>query len=235
MKKYLLTVLLLAAMVQSKAQWQVGLTAGYSVNSLSTDVRYAYDLNYEARGGFAIGVPVVYAFNDWFALRADAQFVQKNYKMHRSGFFEGLFYKKSNNYLSLPVVAQFSFGGTNLRGFVNGGGYVGYWLSSREKGVTNNIDESVLEERSYLNDVNAVAYDEKVEFDSRRDNRFDAGLTAGAGVEYRLTPLVGLMAEVRHYYGLTNLYKNKTVGDPRYNTTWTFQVGCKVYLGDNNK
>lgn len=75
-----------------------------------------------------------------------------------------------------------------------------------------------------------MAYSEKVDFDSRRDNRFDAGVTAGAGVEYRLTPLISLTAEVRHYYGLTNMYKNTTVGDPRYNTTWTFQAGCMIHL-----
>ena len=233
-KKILITVVLLATMTVAKAQWQVGLTAGYSLNAMSTDTRYAYDLNYESRGGVAIGIPVAYSFNDWFALRADAQFVQKNFKMHRSGVFEGFRYKQLNSYFSLPVVAQFSFGGKRLRGFVNGGGYLGYWLSAHRKGITCNIDETGEDNGYYLNDKNIVAYSEKVDFDSRRDNRFDAGVTAGAGVEYRLTPLIGLTAEVRHYYGLTNMYKNTTVGDPRYNTTWTFQAGCMIHLDKKN-
>ena len=45
----LITVVLLATMTVAKAQWQVGLTAGYSLNAMSTDTRYAYDLNYEDR------------------------------------------------------------------------------------------------------------------------------------------------------------------------------------------
>ena len=45
-KKMLITVVLLATMTVAKAQWQVGLTAGYSLNAMSTDTRYAYDLNY---------------------------------------------------------------------------------------------------------------------------------------------------------------------------------------------
>lgn len=100
--------------------------------------------------------------------------------------------------------------------------------------ITRNVDETGEDNGYFLNDKNIVAYSEKVDFDSRRDNRFDAGVTAGAGVEYRLTPLISLTAEVRHYYGLTNMYKNTTVGDPRYNTTWTFQAGCMIHLDKKN-
>ena len=56
-KKILITVVLLATMTVAKAQWQVGLTAGYSLNAMSTDTRYAYDLNDGSRGGVAIGIP----------------------------------------------------------------------------------------------------------------------------------------------------------------------------------
>ena len=93
-----------------------------------------------------IGVPVTYSYNDWFTLRADALFVQKNYKMHRSSYVAGFHSKCSNNYLSLPIVAQFSFGGKRLRGFVNGGGYLGYWLSSYQKDNTANYDNTIKED-----------------------------------------------------------------------------------------
>ena len=154
--------MLMTITIYVRAQWQVGLTGGYSVNTLSTDTHYAYNLNYESRGGLTIGVPVIYSFNDWFTLRADALFVQKNYKMHRSGYFAGFHSEWSNNYLSLPIVAQFSFGGKRLRGFVNGGGYLGYWLSSYQKGNTANYDNTIKEDNTYLNEANTIAYNEKV-------------------------------------------------------------------------
>ena len=72
MKKTLLLFACIIAFAASvKAQWQVGVTAGYALNTLSTDTRYAYDLNYGNRGGITFGVPVAYSFNEWFALRAD--------------------------------------------------------------------------------------------------------------------------------------------------------------------
>ncbi len=52
--------MLMTITIYVRAQWLVGLTGGYSVNTLSTDTHYAYDLNYESRGGLTIGVPVTY-------------------------------------------------------------------------------------------------------------------------------------------------------------------------------
>ena len=40
--------LALAVSVPASAQWRVGLTAGYSRNTLDMDTGYAYDLRYEA-------------------------------------------------------------------------------------------------------------------------------------------------------------------------------------------
>ena len=82
--------------------------------------------------------------------------------MHRSGYVAGFHSEWSNNYLSLPIVAQFSFGGKRLRGFVNGGGYLGYWLSSYQKDNTANYDNTIKEDNTYLNEANTIAYNEKV-------------------------------------------------------------------------
>lgn len=39
-------------------------------------------------------------------------------------------------YLSVPLFARFSFGGTKLRGFLDAGFYAGGWLSSWREGTT---------------------------------------------------------------------------------------------------
>ena len=43
-------------------------------------------------------------------------------------------YKYVNNYLQLPVMGSFSFGGQKVRGFFNAGIYGGYWLNSKPQG-----------------------------------------------------------------------------------------------------
>ena len=228
-KRMFVLALCMIGVMSVKAQLQMGVTAGSSVNTLSTHTHYAYDLNYKKSWGWTFGIPVTYSFNEWFALRADAILVQKNYGMDRGGFFRGrgIGYDVRSEYFSLPVVTQFSFGDKRLRGFINGGGYVGYWLSyHRTEGVLTFMD--------LLRNAHRKVYSDKNDFDSRRDNRFDAGVTAGVGMEFIPTPRIGITIEARQYYGLSNLYKNKIVGEPRYNTTWTFQVGCKYYFKENN-
>lgn len=61
-----ITVMGLALLVSNaSAQWKVGVQAGYTHNSLSTESGYAYDRHYDALGGFTVGVPVQYEFIDW--------------------------------------------------------------------------------------------------------------------------------------------------------------------------
>lgn len=109
-----LIIALQCIMLSAKAQWSVGLQAGYTHNSLTTTSGYFYDRVYHAQGGFTVGVPVRYTFTDWLALGAEATFVQKGYDARRSGFYDVLHEDVSNNYLSVPLYARFSFGGTHM-------------------------------------------------------------------------------------------------------------------------
>ena len=223
-------------MALAAAQWRVGVTAGYARNTLSMDTGYAYDLRYEARDGFTVGIPVQYDFFDWFGLRADVVFVQKGQKMHRTDVYNAIRTDTRNNYLQLPVMANFSFGGERVRGFLNAGGYVGGWLSGRREGVTRRFFSDAGDENGAITPDNRYEFDEKVPFDSRRDNRFEAGLVGGVGVSYRVAPRVELQAEGRCYYALTDMQKNyMKFRTPRYNTTFVVQVGCNVILGKIKK
>lgn len=229
-----LIIALQCIMLSAKAQWSVGLQAGYTHNSLTTTSGYFYDRVYHAQGGFTVGVPVRYTFTDWFALGAEATFVQKGYDARRSGFYDVLHEDVSNNYLSVPLYARFSFGGTRLRGFVNAGGYLGGWLSSYRKGTSyENFSLPSSASPTGIEDIsNIYHYDEKVKFDSRRDNRFEAGAMVGAGISYQLIANLEIFGECRYYHSLTDMqkdYMKKQV--PRYNNTFAFQAGVMFYFG----
>ena len=136
---------------------------------------------------------------------------------------------RRDHYLSLPVMARFSFGGEKLRGFLHAGGYMGYWADSRVKGTEiswdNLIDDFLADNESFV----FAPYDRRYEFISKRDNRFDAGLVGGVGVCYRIHPNIELEAEGRCYYALTSTTKDymKHTKQPQYNTTFTIQAGVK--------
>lgn len=227
---------LLVMAIPMQAQWSVGVNMGYTHNSLTTSSGYFYDRVYHPQDGFTVGVPVKYAFNDWFALGGEALFIQKGYDVRRSGFYEPLHQEVSNNYLSVPLYANFSFGGKRLRGFMNVGGYMGYWLSSYTKGTTIHQFNSPDNDTNIyydIEDVNLIHhFDEKVPFDSRRDNRFEAGGMVGAGISYMLTDKIQLAAECRYYHSLTDLQKDYMLFRvPRYNNTFAITAGVSYLLG----
>lgn len=106
-------------------------------------------------------------------------------------------------YLSVPLFARFSFGGTKLRGFLDAGFYAGGWLSSWREGTTfaSFAENSEEDNPSGIGDVEGLyTYDEKFAFDSRRDNRFEGGALVGVGLEYRLTPVWAVLAECRYLF-----------------------------------
>lgn len=232
MKHKRLAIAIIATMIsiQASAQWKAGLQAGYTYNRLTASASYAYDRNLVPGHGFTVGIPVQYEFYDWFSIEADFAYIQKNYSMLRSAQFADTYYNTSNSYLQIPVMAHFSFGGKRLRGFFNAGAYMGFWASSRIQGRQN---QYFYQPEWPQSDMAPYHFNEKVPFDSRRDNRFEGGLSAGAGIKYIISPTVAIVVEARYNYGLTDIqkeYMNKQFH--RYNNTLSLQAGCMFTFGN---
>ena len=230
-------VLSLLSCLTASAQWRTGIQAGYTHNWLYTENGYFYTRVYEPLGGFSIGVPVQYELEDWFALQAEVSYIQKNYRMQRTGFFSPLYENMTNHYLSVPVLAHFSFGGDHLRGFLNAGFYLGGWLAARREGVAQTSFGYYPEEEGPANSIEDLTdlyyYDEKYPFNSVRDNRFEAGAAIGLGLQYEINDLLTVLAECRYYYSLTDMQKDyMKMQVPRYLNTMLFQLGLLVTLDD---
>ena len=227
--KIITAMLLLACFpaFEANAQWKVGVEAGYDYNFYHIDTQYAYDFRYEGRGGITVGIPVEYGILDWLAVRADLIYMQRGYKMHRA--YNRTFQNRRDQYLSLPIMARFSFGGEKVRGFLHAGGYVGYWLKGSLNGLeisnTSDFDKVINGEDG---DV-FFPYSHDYSFNSKRDNRFDAGLVGGIGVSYHVMPQLEVEVEGRCYYGLTSTTKDymEYGKQPRYNTTVAILAGVK--------
>lgn len=222
----LLTILCTAS---ASAQWSIGVDGGVSFNTLQTGRSYDYDRNYDSKTGFNVGIPVRYDFNDWFGLQTEVSVMQKNYSMHRSSIYRFNEYNYTNTFMNIPVMARFSFGGRNLRGYMLVGGYVGGWLKSHVKGaqIQYFYNPETIEEL-----FGKYKFDEDVKFDSRRDNRFDGGLVAGIGLQYSITPKIGVFVDGRYYYALSDLQKNYMKGrQGRYNNTITVSLGVMYTFG----
>jgi hypothetical protein len=237
MRNILILMLILLAPAFARAQWSVGLMAGYDRNVYTYEKGYAYDLRFGNKSGLELTVPVQYNFNDWLGVRADLSYVQKGHTMHRTGWATGMEINTRDHYLQVPLRASFSFGGSKVRGWFNPGGYVGYWLSSYWEGTTlmmtspNGADYSILQDPSI-----AYEFDEKVKFMSERDNRLDAGLTAVVGVGWRFHPCLEARLEGACWYSLVDRASSDSYNvAPRYDTTYSIRLGVAYYFKQKNK
>jgi hypothetical protein len=211
---------------KSPNRLHVGISGGYTYNQLVTSIGYRPFTTYEEKGGFTVGLPVVYRVADWFSLQVEPSVVQKNYLWRRTEYynFEDLIYPRphqltTNTYLQLPLLAHFSFGGEKLRGFCAPGAFAGYWAGSHIKGIM--LDGVFL----------PYEYDEAFTFDSRRDKRLEYGLLLGMGLEYTYNNLCTFVLEGRYYHGLSDLQKDYMLQQtPRYNSTYALQLGVLFNL-----
>jgi opacity protein-like surface antigen len=212
--KKTLTMLVLMLPMMAFAQWRVGINGGGDLNHFIIDKQYQTDYQFKDRWGGTVGIMGQYDIADWAGIRFELDWMQKNYRQTRENM-KVCDYKYVNNYLQLPVMGSFSFGGQKVRGFFNAGIYGGYWLNSNRKGFDNNTFSG-----------KAYEFTEKVEFYDDRDRRWDFGFVGGAGLEYRFASHWAAQVELRYYYSTVSTTKvNDVAKDYRYNSTLALQAG----------
>ena len=220
-KRFKLFLLSIALPILVNAQWRIGVTGGATYNLLSRDNHYMVDWHYEGAWGGTAGILGQYDFNEWFGLRSEFNWTTKSYRQYRTGLLKDNDYKTRNHYFQIPVMASFRFGPKKVKGFLTLGVYGGYWLTSNNSG---SIGVMKVEGPNFFNTTQYGRW--KNEFVDARDNRIDYGLSGGFGVDWRISRLFSVIAETRCYYSMSSFQKDyMRIKDPRYNTTFTFQVG----------
>lgn len=218
------------------AQLKTGVSAGISRNYLETDITNRPFTNYHPKSGFLISVPVKYSFNNWLAAEIDLEYMQKNWELSRSGYYSGVYEKATNHYIQLPLLANFSFGSTHLKGFLNLGAYAAYWGWGNRKGQLANMDdmiESIQSDNTMFDYYFPYRYNEAYQFNRTRDRRMEWGTLIGLGLEYAITENTYLTLEGRYLYALSDQQKKYMYRQiPRYNETYSLRVGVSTSLNN---
>lgn len=215
-----LLVMLLSAS-NLMAEWRVGATVGAVNNRLSIDTQYQYDWRYDSRWGVQAGVSGQYNFRDWLGVRANLAFQQRGYTQRRTEkYATPNSYHYRDNYLVLPVMASFSFGGEKLRGFLNLGVYGGYWLNSQVHGKATNLSIESTQNDPYK-------FDESIDLSGVQYQRWDFGGVAGVGIEYRINEHWATQIEARYNYSIISKKKQyQELKDYQYNNPVSLTVGA---------
>lgn len=176
---------------EQRYNFSVGVNGGVNLNSVS----FQPTVSKGTLMGPTMGVMARYISEKYFGMICGAQ-LEINYS--QQGWTESyqdypeLAYTRKMNYINIPFLAHLAFGKEKygLQFFINAGPQIGFFLSD-----------------SYTQSDNWGDYSGFVveQHDAPVDNRFDYGITGGAGVELR-TKIGHFQVEGRYYYALSDFY-----------------------------
>ena len=204
-------------------KWAIGISAAPTINTHVSSLAYMKNYTYVPQLSMSYGVDVRYQPYKWLGVRTGIYRIPKNYVLNQSDtikmgdnpleFARGELSR--NMYVNVPFMADLSVG-KKVRYHLFLGGYVGYWYGGSIMGSAMPLmltSESSIYEGDYV-------------FDSRRDNRFEAGINYGLGLSIPCFSHFGIDVNMLWYYGLTDMQKNTTRQHiPHYNTTFLLQAG----------
>lgn len=208
---------------QEKPRWTIGVKGGWSYTSIDRSNMGRVDETYSPFSGYNVGVQARYSLLDWLAIRADLDFMSRSHKMNRNlRYIEQVYTKYSNDYLMLPVMADFSFGGKRLLAHAYGGVYGAYWMKARTEGTTFWMTDYYI----FFED-----FKESREFNSE-DRQLTAGGVGGLGLSYTI-PYAGgrkgghvITLDALYYYDFVSHHRGYPhLSDPRYLSTLSITMG----------
>ena len=165
---------------------EFGVKGGFNMSNLYNDDADDENILY----GFNAGVYATLPISDFVAIQPEILFTTKGSELEYNNDLLSGNAKFKLNYIEVPLLVRVNI----TKNFnVHAGGYASYLVSSK---VTGSGD---------------IDFDQDIDTDDL--NKFDAGISAGLGVDFN--PIsIGL----RYNYGLTTVGKERTVAG----TTYTF-------------
>jgi len=220
----------------------VGVDVGYDQNYLLTNISNLSFTTIKPLNGYSIGIPFLYKLNSWMSLSTNPSITQKNYKIERTGFYQGIHENFTNSYIQLPIYGHFIFGDKKMKGFLNLGGYGAYWAWAKIAGTESNILNPSSAVYSNSNPLSLLAenepfnYSQRYQFNKIRDNRLEFGWLLGIGLSYEFTKRYVIFMEGRFTQSITDQQKKYIINQvPRYNQTYNLSIGCLINLGSFKK
>ena len=175
-------------------QISVGLQGGNNLSKMSFTNNQDYRFTeIDNQQGFIGGLVVQFLGEKHAGVQAEINYSQRGWIENDTTTSEYFRYKNKMDFIEMPILTHINIVGGKLRGLFNIGPYIAYALN--RKITTQNVDTGAEETENYT-------------FQSEKDNRFDFGLMAGGGMEYRFA-FGKLSVEARYTVGLGDVNKEK--------------------------
>lgn len=199
-KRFIPLALLLAApfltlnaqVGEARNNFAIGINGGVNLNSVS----FSPSIKQKNLMGMTGGVTLRYISEKYFKMICGAQ-LEVNFSQHGwDEYYQDypeLSYTRTMNYVEIPFLAHLAFGKEQqgLQFFIHAGPQIGFLLGDSEK-IDGDWESSYLTTEQHGKAI---------------DNKFDYGIAAGLGLEFR-TKAGNFLLEGRYYYALSDFYNS---------------------------
>lgn len=214
----LLLMFLLGSGAKSSAQTRIPreIHLGAVGGAVLSEYTFHPSVTQKMTRGYTAGVAVRYIEETLFGLQAEFHLTQRGY----SDYYEGepdLQFTRKLTYLELPIMAHVYFKvGQKHEVTFDAGPKLGYYLwDTTESTLPDNFGQ--------LGDVNHFGYVYKHHI-LPIEKKFDYGIQAGLGYEFKFNKQMSAQISGRYYYGLGNMWPDSKADDFEVSSNQSIQV-----------
>lgn len=190
------------ASVRAQREYSPNFAIGAKGGVTMSTVSFSPEVHKKMTQGVTMGVAARYTEEKYFGLIAEINFTQRGWEEDFTEDEAPQFtYKRTLNYVSIPLLTHIYFGSKKFRGFVNLGPEVSFMLSSS---IDANFDY-----KNYASIPDfPQGYRNNEQLSKEIDRKFDYGIAGGAGMELIIKRRHSIMLEGRYYFGLGNIFND---------------------------
>lgn len=197
----------LSAQSEFKPELNFGIGAGPTFSSSSLNVMNSRTtIDTKNLTQLHAGVSVRYITEKHFGLIGELNFAQMGWEDNFDDIIveegkEAPEYKRTLNYLEMPLLTHIYFGSDKARFFINLGPKISFLLSEKE--TKNKALQDYIDKNASTNIAPLLKH-----YGKDVENKIDYGITAGMGFELR-TKFGYFTLEGRYYFGLADIFKSQ--------------------------
>lgn len=195
----LMLCLLAHCIVQAQTHYEAQISVGGKVGATLSKVNFNPSVPQTLLPGFMAGATFRYIEERHFGLIGELNVEQRGWKEQFEGY--DYQYQRSLTYIQLPVLTHVYFGSSRFHCYFNAGPELGFMIAS---GTKSNFDYEHFESIEGFPSANRSTS----QFTMKINNRFDYGISAGAGLEWFKDRHHSFTLEGRFYYGLNDVFSN---------------------------
>lgn len=226
---FLLAILYISLISQTKAQTYLELRGGYVGNQLNQSFDSGTFEKVEASGGAYVGIIATCHITERFFIKFGSEWVEKKYILRRAAPFDAIYKRTNSQYLQLPVstgLILISF--KKLQLAASAGLYGGYWMSSKLNGtIPNAFDTFNTQDNGNVTaNFRVTNYEVKSDLGNSDYTRLDLGGVFELNTTYAIHDSWLLTGNLEYQHGLTSQQKSSRVSNPfQANRTMVLSIG----------